>query len=44
MDTPDSYYERVDARVPEHGQDLARLQRNRILIDGAPRAGDGVLL
>ena len=34
LDTPDSYYERVDARVPGHGEDLARLRRNRILIDG----------
>ena len=34
LDTPDTYYERVDARVPNHGEDLARLQRNKILIDG----------
>jgi 4-hydroxyphenylpyruvate dioxygenase len=34
LDTPDTYYERVDARVPNHGEDLARLKRNRILIDG----------
>ena len=34
LDTPDTYYERVDARVPNHGEDLDRLQRNRILIDG----------
>jgi 4-hydroxyphenylpyruvate dioxygenase len=34
LDTPDTYYERVDARVPNHGEDLARLRRNRILIDG----------
>jgi 4-hydroxyphenylpyruvate dioxygenase len=34
LDTPDSYYERVDARVPGHGEDLARLRANRILIDG----------
>jgi len=34
LDTPDSYYERVDARVKDHGEDLARLRRNRILIDG----------
>ncbi len=32
--TPDAYYERVDARVPNHGEDLARLKANRILIDG----------
>jgi 4-hydroxyphenylpyruvate dioxygenase len=34
LDTPDAYYERVDARVPNHGEDLERLKRDRILIDG----------
>ncbi len=34
LDTPDAYYDRVDARVPGHGEDLARLRANRILIDG----------
>ena len=36
QDTPDTYYEGVDARVPGHGEPLAELQRRRILIDGAP--------
>ncbi|MFC3127145.1 4-hydroxyphenylpyruvate dioxygenase [Pseudoroseomonas globiformis] len=31
---PDTYYERVDARLPGHGEDLARLKRNGILVDG----------
>src|SRR5438105_14448771 len=44
MSVPDTYYEAVDARVPGHGEDLARLQRDRILIDGAPDAGQGLLL
>ncbi len=34
LDTPDTYYDRIDARVPNHGEDLARLRRDRILIDG----------
>ena len=34
LDTPDSYYERLDARVRNHGEDLARLKKNRILLDG----------
>jgi len=34
LDTPDTYYERVDARVKDHGEDLARLKANRILLDG----------
>jgi 4-hydroxyphenylpyruvate dioxygenase len=44
MDVPDTYYQQVDARVPGHGENLARLKRNRILIDGAPTSGGGVLL
>ncbi len=30
---PDTYYEMVDERVPNHGEDLERMKRNRILID-----------
>jgi 4-hydroxyphenylpyruvate dioxygenase len=44
LDTPDTYYEAIEARVPGHGEDLARLKRNRILIDGAPTGGGGILL
>jgi 4-hydroxyphenylpyruvate dioxygenase len=44
MSVPDAYYEAVDARVPGHGEDLARLSRDRILIDGAPGEGQGLLL
>jgi 4-hydroxyphenylpyruvate dioxygenase len=31
---PETYYERVDERVPGHGEDIDRLRRNGILIDG----------
>jgi 4-hydroxyphenylpyruvate dioxygenase len=44
QDVPDTYYEAVDARLPGHGEDIARLERNRILIDGAPTEGGGLLL
>ncbi len=44
QDTPNSYYERVDQRVAGHGEDLAALEQRRILIDGAPTAGQGLLL
>ncbi len=40
---PDSYYEAVDERLPGHGEDVARLKRNGILIDGNPGSG-GTLL
>jgi 4-hydroxyphenylpyruvate dioxygenase len=44
MSVPDTYYEAVDARLPGHGEDLDRLKRDRILIDGAPSQGQGLLL
>jgi 4-hydroxyphenylpyruvate dioxygenase len=34
QDTIDTYYDLVDKRVPGHGEDLARLRKNRILLDG----------
>ena len=33
LDTPDSYFEVIDQRVPNHGEDVARLAKNKILID-----------
>ncbi len=42
--TPDTYYEKTDARVPGHGEDLKRLHDLNILIDGAPTDGQGLLL
>lgn len=44
QDSPDTYYDLLDARVPGHGEDLARLRANRILVDGAPTQGQGLLL
>jgi 4-hydroxyphenylpyruvate dioxygenase len=44
QDTPDTYYEALDARVPGHGEDVARLRERRILVDGAPTQGQGLLL
>ncbi len=44
MSVPDTYYEAVDTRVPGHGEDLGRLRKDRILIDGAPGEGEGLLL
>src|SRR5882724_8656784 len=36
MDTPDNYYDRIEARVKNHGESVAKLKALRILIDGAP--------
>jgi 4-hydroxyphenylpyruvate dioxygenase len=39
LDTPDTYYELLPQRLPDTGEDMARLQRNRILMDGSPSGG-----
>ena len=46
MPIPDSYYDEIDARLPGHGQDVARLKRNGILLDGekGPEATEWALL
>ena len=41
---PDAYYEGLEERVPGHGEDVARLKQNGILLDGAPTKGGGILL
>ena len=33
---PATYYEKLDTRLSGHGEDVARLQKNGILMDGAP--------
>ncbi|QTG93288.1 4-hydroxyphenylpyruvate dioxygenase [Vibrio fluvialis] len=43
MPTPDTYYEKVDARVEGHTENVDGLKALRILIDGAPMK-DGILL
>ncbi len=44
LTTPATYFEAIDSRLPGHGEDLDRLSRNMILIDGAPQEGKGLLL
>ncbi|MBV9996178.1 MAG: 4-hydroxyphenylpyruvate dioxygenase [Caulobacteraceae bacterium] len=44
QDAPDTYFEQLNARVPGHGQNLQRLRADRILADGAPAEGQGLLL
>jgi len=34
QDSPDTYYERLDNRIKGHGEDVPRLRRDRILMDG----------
>ncbi len=42
LTTPDTYYEKVDQRVPNHQEDLATLRELSLLVDGGP--DEGVLL
>lgn len=44
QNTPDTYYERLEKRIPQHGEDVNRLKSLRILMDGAPTEGQGLLL
>jgi len=43
QDTTETYYELIDKRVPGHGEDVERLKKNRILLDGDAH-GEGLLL
>ncbi|MEM9384365.1 MAG: 4-hydroxyphenylpyruvate dioxygenase [Pseudomonadota bacterium] len=44
QDTVDAYYELIDRRLPDHGEDVATLQAQKILIDGGEMQGGGKLL
>jgi 4-hydroxyphenylpyruvate dioxygenase len=44
QDTIDTYFDGIDARLPGHGENVNRLRADRILIDGAPSEGQGLLL
>ncbi|SEM93760.1 4-hydroxyphenylpyruvate dioxygenase [Halomonas caseinilytica] len=39
MTTPDTYYEKVDARVPNHEENLEELRELNLLVDGGPEQG-----
>jgi 4-hydroxyphenylpyruvate dioxygenase len=44
LDTPDTYFEVIDQRIPNHGEDVERLARNKILIDADPETKQRKLL
>ncbi|MBN9478670.1 MAG: 4-hydroxyphenylpyruvate dioxygenase [Bordetella sp.] len=39
QDTIDTYFELIDKRLPGHGEDVERMRKNRILIDGSDEEG-----
>ena len=44
MDTPETYYDMIPKRIPEHHEDVDKLRKNRILIDGSLDHEEGILL
>ena len=44
QDTTDTYFDLIDKRLPGHGHDVAEMRKRKILIDGAPETGGGLLL
>lgn len=44
QDTPDTYYEILNSRLPEHGEPIEVLREKRILVDGGDTQGGGYLL
>ena len=44
QESPDTYYDMIDERLPSHGHDVAEMKKRRILIDGSPETGEGLLL
>ena len=39
LHTPDTYYELLDSRLPNHGEPVEELKKRRILLDGSPSGG-----
>jgi 4-hydroxyphenylpyruvate dioxygenase len=44
LNTPDTYYDVIDERIPGHGEDVARMRENKILIDADPNDSNLQLL
>ncbi len=44
QDTIETYFDLIDKRLPGHGENIEELRKRRILIDGAPSEGQGLLL
>ncbi|GEQ96942.1 4-hydroxyphenylpyruvate dioxygenase [Iodidimonas gelatinilytica] len=44
QETPDPYYEKLDTRLPGHGESVPDMQKRHILMDGGDAQGGGLLL
>src|SRR3546814_12979431 len=43
QDSPDTYFDMIDERLPGHGHNVAAMRKRKILIDGSPATGEGLL-
>ncbi len=44
LNTPETYFEVIDQRIPDHGEDVERMKKNKILIDADPETKKQKLL
>jgi 4-hydroxyphenylpyruvate dioxygenase len=44
LNTPDTYFDVIDQRIPNHGEDVERMRKNKILIDADPETKQQKLL
>ena len=44
LNTPETYFEVIDERIPDHGEDVERMKKNKILIDADPETKKQKLL
>jgi 4-hydroxyphenylpyruvate dioxygenase len=44
QESPGTYFDMIDERLPGHGHDVAEMRKRGILIDGSPETGEGLLL
>ena len=44
LTVPDSYYDMLPERLPEHDEDVPRMHKDQILMDGGEAQGGGLLL
>jgi len=44
QESPETYFDMIDQRLPGHGHDVAEMRKRKILIDGSPETGEGLLL
>lgn len=44
LDTPDTYYELIEKRLPNHGEPIDKLKELRILVDGNTKTDNRLLL